>query len=48
MTSFSGRGSESLSNNIQKGALKDTMTVTRGLLSTLEKEEEEEEERSSF
>jgi hypothetical protein len=37
------RAGESLSDNIQKGTLKDKMIVTRGSASMLEDEEEEEE-----
>jgi hypothetical protein len=40
VTFFSGRVSESLSDNIQIGVLKDRMTLTRGSSSTLEEEEE--------
>jgi hypothetical protein len=36
--------SESLSDNIQRGALRDRMTLTRGSSLTLEEEEEDEEE----
>jgi hypothetical protein len=40
--------SESLSDNIQRDALRDRMTVTRILSSTLEKEEEEEEDIDKY
>jgi hypothetical protein len=36
--------SEPLTDNIQNGALRDRITVTRGISSPLEEEEEEEEE----
>jgi hypothetical protein len=39
--SFSGQVSKSLSDNIQRDALRDRMTVTRGSSSMLEEEEEE-------
>jgi hypothetical protein len=42
ITSFSWRVSESPTDNIQRGPLRDRMTVTRGSSSTLEEEEEEE------
>jgi hypothetical protein len=38
ITSFSGRMSEYLSDNIQRGALRNRMTVPRGSSSTLEEE----------
>jgi hypothetical protein len=42
--SFSGRVTEPWSDNIQRRALIDRMTVTRRSSSTLEEEEDEEEE----
>jgi hypothetical protein len=45
---FSGRASEYLSDNIQRGTLRDRMAVTRGSSSTLEEEEEEEEEEENI
>jgi hypothetical protein len=47
IVSFSVRVSESLSDNIQRGALRNRMTVTKGSSSTLQEEEDENDEPTS-